>query len=152
MNIKTSKFYHYLSRKKARLYLAAFQVLQLFVPVKYLWHKFAQSGELEHHIHDKWRQTPDFMANTSKLMSYMGYNPESFKEKIVVDVGSGSKLRSKYFKSSKIVAIDPLIDDYIKNILWSDINDAYKSCSVEAEEFVSELKNTADFEIRRAHV
>jgi len=100
---------------------------------------------LEFHKSNDWRNTQDFLDQTTYLMDYFGYSPEDFKDEIVIDLGCGSKLRSKFFKHGKIVAIDPLADDYIKNVPWSDINTATQYYSKPAEELIPELENCACF-------
>ncbi len=144
LKIKETAFYLWLSKVKWLLVLKGFKILRMFVPMKYLWSAFAQKGELEHHMRNKFRQSGDFMKHTEKLFSLVGYTRESFRNKVVVDLGSGSKLRSRYFEGSKIVAIDPLNKQFLENIQWSDLDKAYKMFSAPAEEFISEIENVAD--------
>jgi len=145
MHVKKTKFYYHLARAKRKILRAGYLILRFLFPTKFLWKIFAQSGELDFHKENKWRQTDEFMEHTDKLMKRMGYNENSFQGKVLVDMGNGSKLRSKYFKDSLIIAIDPLNDEFIKNIEWSDVREAYKCFSVPAEEMVDEIVGTADF-------
>ncbi|HLA04450.1 MAG TPA: methyltransferase domain-containing protein [Syntrophales bacterium] len=112
---------------------------------KLLWKIFSQSGELDFHKNNKWRQSADFMKQTDYLFRLFGYQPDSFKDKFVIDIGSGSKLRSKFFTGSKIIAIEPLADSFVKELSWSDLKDAHKFFSSPAEEFHNELSGTGDF-------
>ena len=145
MTFKQTNFYMFLAQMKKKILRFGYLIMRFLFPIKFLWKLFAQKGELEHHVGDEWRQTEDFMVHTGKLMLRMKYTENSFKNKIVVDMGNGSKLRSKFFKDSKIIAIDPLNDDFRKNIEWSDVGDAYKCFSVPAEEMIDEIAGVADF-------
>jgi 2-polyprenyl-3-methyl-5-hydroxy-6-metoxy-1,4-benzoquinol methylase len=110
-----------------------------------LWKTWSQKNELNFHKNNTWRKTKDFINQTEYIMNFFGYSPEMFKNETIIDLGCGSKLRSKFFINSKIVAIDPLANDFINSIEWSNLKDTAKYYSVPAEEVIPELKNTAKF-------
>ena len=110
-----------------------------------MWKLLAQKGELRFHKIDHFRQTAEFMAETEALMNFFGYTEDSFSGATIIDLGCGSKLRSKYFRSAKIVAIEPLANDFMSQIDWCDIKDAVKLFRLPAEEFIPELEDTANF-------
>lgn len=112
---------------------------------KLLWQFFSQRGELKFHVGNDWRTTEDFMKQTKYLMNYFGYSSSDFGNEFLIDLGCGPKLRSHYFEKSKIIAIDPLIDDYLSQISWSDIKKAWKYYSCPAEKFIPELQNSVRF-------
>jgi 2-polyprenyl-3-methyl-5-hydroxy-6-metoxy-1,4-benzoquinol methylase len=112
---------------------------------KILWKMWSQKNELEFHKSNDWRNTQDFLDQTTYIMNQFGYSPDDFKNEIIIDLGCGSKLRSNFFKNAKIVAIDPLAEDFIKNVPWNDICTAAKYYSKPAEELIPELENSATF-------
>ena len=114
---------------------------------KFLWYFGSQKSELSEHIGyaGQYRQMPQFMENANKLFKFFGYKPEDFEDKFVLDVGAGSKLKSRYFNKAKIIAIEPLADKFIDNLEWSDLNYAYKVYSKPAEYLIEDLKNKVDF-------
>ena len=85
------------------------------------------------------------MAETKKLFYWWEYSRSAFEGKVVVDLGAGSKLRSKYFEGARLIAIEPLADRYLQGIKWCDLKDAEETYSVPAEELVPQVKGRADF-------
>ena len=109
-----------------------------------LWLKQAQNKEFEFHLTNEWRQSDKFIEDTKKLFEYFHFNSERFHNNLVVDLGAGSRLRSKFFQGARIVAIEPLADRFLTQIEWSDLRDAWRLCSIPAEQFVDEVEGTAD--------
>ena len=112
---------------------------------KRAWEKEAQPGELAFHQTNEWRNTANFMKQTIKLMEGLGYKRTMFKDQLMIDLGCGSKLRSKFFTKALIVGIEPLGNDFIKTVPWNDLIDAYKLFSVPAEKTIKELEGKAQF-------
>jgi 2-polyprenyl-3-methyl-5-hydroxy-6-metoxy-1,4-benzoquinol methylase len=108
------------------------------------WKREAQEGEFFFHLKDQWRQTPDFMDQTRRLFGHFGFSPDAYVGKRIIDLGAGSKLRTKYFVGAKIVAIEPLADRFMKEIPWCDLAEADRVHSKPAEERVAECVAAAD--------
>ncbi len=108
------------------------------------WEKRAQVGEFQFHVSNKWRQSDEFMGQTIKLFDYFGFTRDEYRDKTVVDLGAGSKLRSKYFNGANIVVIEPLAEKFIKEIAWCDLSDASVVYSLPAERRIDECLNVAD--------
>tara|TARA_X000000368_G_scaffold41010_1_gene29674 strand:+ start:8628 stop:9281 length:654 start_codon:yes stop_codon:yes gene_type:complete len=109
------------------------------------WKNKAQKFELNFHINNEWRPSEDFENHSRLLFNFFGFKEDSFTSKNILDLGAGSKLRTKYFKGSKIFVIEPLADEFIKNIEWCDLMDAEKVYSIASEEVVAELVNNIDY-------
>ena len=109
------------------------------------WKNKAQNFELNFHINNNWRPSDDFEKHSQLLFNYFGFNQNSFEGKNILDLGAGSKLRTKYFIGAKIYVIEPLANDFIEKIEWCDLKDAEKVYSIASEEFVSELENKIDY-------
>ncbi|MFK7810735.1 MAG: class I SAM-dependent methyltransferase [Saprospiraceae bacterium] len=109
------------------------------------WEKEAQKGEFEFHKGNKWRNSPRFMQDTILLFDSFGFSRDQYKGKTVLDLGAGSKLRCKYFQGAKLIAIEPMADDCVREIPWTDLTDAEGLYSIPAEEFVPELEEQVDF-------
>ena len=113
-------------------------------PMEYKW-KVAQRLELEWHKKSNWRRSNNFLVHTEVLLSKWGYLPSDYAQNLIIDLGCGSRLRSKFFKNAKIIAIDPLAENFIKYVDYSDIRDAYRVYSLPAEKFILEIENKIDF-------
>jgi hypothetical protein len=61
-----------------------------------------------------------------------------------IDVGSGSRLRTLFFKGARIAAIEPLAQRFIAEVEWQDLDQAAEIYPVPAEEDIPELHNRAD--------
>src|SRR5262249_21694517 len=64
--------------------------------------------------------------------------------KTVVDLGAGSKLRTKYFEGARLIAIEPLAKRFIETIPWCDLGSADRVFSSPGEEPLAELHCQAD--------
>lgn len=110
-----------------------------------VWRIVAQTGELRFHQQNRWRQSPAFMTQTATLFSWWGYDSRKFDGRLIVDIGAGSRLRSRYFEGARIVAVEPLADRFASTIEWSDLREAFEVHSVAAEEFLAHLEGAASF-------
>ncbi|MFA7289122.1 MAG: methyltransferase domain-containing protein [Melioribacteraceae bacterium] len=122
-------------------------VLQLekFPKLKhFFWVYLSQKKEFRFHKKDNWRRTQDFLKQNDFLFKHWGFNEFDYENKVIIDIGAGSKLRSKYFRGSKIIAIEPLADKFVKKIDFCDLREAYKIYSLPAENMIEELKGIAD--------
>ena len=119
------------------------KVIECF-PLKFRW-RLAQMVEMEFHRRNIWRKSKNFMINTRLLLTGWGYTPLDFAGKQIIDLGAGSKLRSKFFQNARIIAIEPLAKKFIKEVGHSDLKDAYQVYSFPAEKFIQELENKIDF-------
>lgn len=108
------------------------------------WEKDAQTGEFDFHRKDRWRQTDDFVGQSDRLFRHFGFEPRQFVGKTVVDLGAGSKLRTKFFQGSRLLVIEPLADRFLAEIDWTDLRDAAAVHSVPAEQCVESLVGEVD--------
>lgn len=125
-----------------------FQSADKLVKINYsqkVWEKQAQAGELDFHKVNTWRNSPEFMIDTALLLDGFGFTPSDYIDRTILDLGAGSKLRSKYFKESRIIVLEPLANKFIKEIDWCDLDTAKVVYSIPAEQLVEELINTIDF-------
>jgi 2-polyprenyl-3-methyl-5-hydroxy-6-metoxy-1,4-benzoquinol methylase len=111
------------------------------------WSKQAQEGEFRFHAGNKWRQSEDFMAQTIGLFDSFGFSRRQYDGRTIIDLGSGSKLRTKYFQGARIIAIEPLADRFMVEIEWCDLKDASEVYSVPAEERIEQCRGRADLVI-----
>ena len=112
---------------------------------KELWKEQSQKGEFDFHKTNTWRQSTKFMEDTILLFDSFGFSRQDYAGKKVVDLGAGSKLRSKYFEHAEWIAIEPMADDCIREIEWCDLEDAKAVYSLPAEDLIPELVNEVDF-------
>lgn len=110
------------------------------------WEEKAQPGELDFHKRDKFRPSGGLEKETDSLFRGLGFYPEQYKGKFVIDAGCGSKLRTKFFLQSHIVGIDPLASAY-SDIEWSNLSEAYRIYSVPLEDNIAELNSLGDLVI-----
>lgn len=108
------------------------------------WKNTAQVGEFQFHARNEWRQSDEFTNQTIKLFDYFGFKRDEYQNKTVIDLGAGSRLRSKYFERANIIAIEPLADKFIAEISWCDLSDASAVYSVPAEHQIAQCINAAD--------
>lgn len=108
------------------------------------WEMLAQKGEFQYHKKNKWRQTEAFAKDTARLFEHFGFHQAALRGKTIIDLGAGSRLRTRYFQDAKIIAIEPLGDKFRNELTWSDLNEAAALYSVPAENYVKELEATAD--------
>lgn len=111
------------------------------------WATVAQEGEFRFHKNDKWRQTEDFVNQTDRLLRHFGFTPEQYAGRTVVDVGAGSKLRTKFFTGAHLVVVEPLADRFIKEIPTCDLSEAAEVHSTPAEQLIDDLVGRADLVI-----
>lgn len=112
---------------------------------KLLWKSVAQTSEFAFQREDTWRQTGDFLNQTVTLLTSWGYRREDFADQLIVDLGAGSKFRSKFFSRARIVAIEPLASRFLRSIEWTDLKDAYRVYACEAEKELPELAGQVHF-------
>ncbi len=62
----------------------------------------------------------------------------------MVDVGAGSKLRTRYFEGAELVAIEPLADRFLRELPWCDLREAAEIYAVPAEDRVEACVGRAD--------
>lgn len=108
------------------------------------WERQAQEGELRFHKRDRWRQTADFAAQTDRLFRHFGFRPDDYAGKTVIDVGAGSKLRTRFFTGARLVVVEPLADRFLAEIRTCDLADAAEVHSRPAEQLIESLVGTAD--------
>lgn len=113
-----------------------------FAP-QFFWTKVAQPGEFSFHKRNRLRNGPRFARESTKLFEGFGFSSDDFAGRVVVDLGAGSKLRTKFFKDAKIAVIEPLADRFRNEIEWSDLKDAWQCHSVPAEQRVQALVGQA---------
>nr|WP_250811703.1 methyltransferase domain-containing protein [Neorhizobium tomejilense] len=110
------------------------------------WSSEAQSGELAFHKRPNFRSDEaGFNEANARLFKSLSYKEDQFAGKTVVDLGAGSKLRGKYFKGSRIVAIEPLASKFMEEVAWNDLKDADEVYSEPAEKLIEGLVGRADF-------
>jgi 2-polyprenyl-3-methyl-5-hydroxy-6-metoxy-1,4-benzoquinol methylase len=116
----------------------------------FLWKYIAQPLELQFHIHDGSRRGPDseqFKREIADLFEYFGFRPDQYSNKTIVDIGAGSHLTTSFFRDARIVAVEPLGDQYLKEIPSCGLSKAHKVYSCPAETRIEELRAAADFAI-----
>lgn len=107
------------------------------------WKKESQSGELVFHMNDKFRPSGELDRESEILFNQWGFGENDYANKLIIDAGCGSMLRTKYFRDSIIVGIEPLAHEYSK-IDWCDLQLAKAIYAVPLEEHLGELINVAD--------
>jgi|GEM_PF-2343270 2-polyprenyl-3-methyl-5-hydroxy-6-metoxy-1,4-benzoquinol methylase len=113
------------------------------VPIR-RWLNVAQKAELIHHKSGKGRESGYFHIQTARLFIHLGFTPEQYRGKVVIDIGAGSRLRTLFFKDAYIVAIEPLAEVFMKEIEWCDLHKAQELYCRPAEEFIEALRNRGD--------
>ena len=111
------------------------------------WQDKAQPGEFNWHVKNKWRPSPAFMEQTIGLFDWFGFHREQYAGRTVIDLGAGSKLRTKYFLDARLVAIEPLADRFRAEIDWCDLDDAAVVEALPAEQLIDAHVRTADLVI-----
>lgn len=90
----------------------------------WVWRRLSQPGELAFHQQNDWRASPAFMEETVHLLEGFGFHRGDFAGELIVDLGAGSKLRSRFFTDAKIIAIEPLADEF-RHIHFCDYDQAH---------------------------
>jgi 2-polyprenyl-3-methyl-5-hydroxy-6-metoxy-1,4-benzoquinol methylase len=111
------------------------------------WLCKAQEGEFRFHEKNKWRQSEDFIEQTIRLFDSFGFFRAQYEGKTIIDLGAGSKLRTKYFSGANLIVIEPLAERFLQEIEWCDLRDAHEVYSTPAEMEVKECLNRADLVI-----
>ncbi len=114
----------------------------------FLWKNFAQPGELHFHqgVGSEYRLSQEFHLQSKFLFEKFGLYNDQFRGKNVLDLGSGSRLRSSYFDSSQLYVIEPLANDYMK-LPQSDLHSAFFVSSKPAEDFCNDVEGKIDLVI-----
>jgi hypothetical protein len=84
------------------------------------------------------------MDQTEKLFTHFGFSHDDYKGRVVIDVGGGSKLRTKYFVGARLFVIEPLAERFMQEIRWCDLADAERVFSMPAEEHIEACEDSAD--------
>lgn len=100
-------------------------------------HFIAQRG-------NTWRQSERFTTDTEALFRHFGFQPGDYVGRRVLDLGAGSRLRTRFFEGAEIVALEPLADRFLDEVSWSDLGDADRVYALPAEERIPELEGSAD--------
>lgn len=111
------------------------------------WQRRAQQGELKFHRQNTWRPSARFMEQTASLFEHFGFHPADYAGQTVLDLGAGSKLRTRYFRDARLIAVEPLADRFRADISWCDLDDADAVYSTPAEELLPECVGQADLVI-----
>jgi SAM-dependent methyltransferase len=107
------------------------------------WTNRAQPGELAWHQTDQWRRSDDFMVDSARLFEHFGFAPNDFAGRVVLDLGAGSRLRTRYFEGARIVAVEPLAEQF-RVLDFSDLDTAYEVHATPAEEFLPQWEGKVD--------
>mgnify|MGYP003706022543 CR=1 FL=1 len=110
------------------------------------WKNKSQIGELDFHMSEdsiSWRHSKDFREHSQRLFENFELYASDWEGKTVLDLGAGSMLRTKYFNKSNLIAIEPLGEQFVKNISGTDLNNC-TLYSVPAEQFIEELDSKID--------
>ncbi len=108
------------------------------------WRSTAQEGELSFHKKPNVRSGGQWEADTDRKWTTFGFDRDGWADKLIVDVGAGSRLRTKWFQGARIAAIEPLGDRFVKEVEWQDLDQADELYSVPAEDEIPELVGRAD--------
>lgn len=112
---------------------------------KMMWRRFRQNGEFNFHKNQAWRPKEDFLTEVSGILEHLGYGRNQFGGQIVLDVGAGSQLLTRFFEGAYIIAIEPLADKFLTELDWCELKDADEVYSVPAEQRLRNLVEQVDF-------
>jgi SAM-dependent methyltransferase len=104
----------------------------------------AQDLEFEYHAADLWRRSDNFELETSALLQGFGLNREGYAGRTIIDLGAGSRMRTKYFTGARLIAIEPLANRYMREIAWCDLGDCEEVYTQPAETYLPECAGRAD--------
>jgi SAM-dependent methyltransferase len=107
------------------------------------WQREAQPGELAFHEEDQWRRSDDFPVDSARLFGHFGLGAHDYADKTVLDLGAGSRLRTRYFEGAHLIAVEPLAEQFRK-LDFSDLDAADELYATPAEEFLSQCVNRVD--------
>jgi SAM-dependent methyltransferase len=114
---------------------------------RFLWRLVAQQGEYKFHRQDERRSEEDLMREVSLVFGRYGYAPDEFKGKVVVDIGAGSHLVTRYFQDAYLIAVEPLADKFMRTIPWCKLKLAKEVYARPAEDRLAEVVGRVDFAI-----
>ncbi len=121
--------------------------LMRFRPVrKVVWRYVSQPGERTFHQENEWRRSADFVTQTDLLFRGWGFEPIDMAGKRVLDLGAGSRLRTKFFAGAEIIVIEPLANDY-REIDFCDLDEAAEVHAIPAEQDLPHLHGTIDLAV-----
>ena len=107
------------------------------------WAGPAQDHEFAYHATHKGRRSPQFAVNSARFWQHFGFRADQFAGQTIVDIGAGSKLRTRYFEGARVIAVEPLADRY-RTLDFCDLDTAEACYSVPGETLVPQLVNQAD--------
>lgn len=107
------------------------------------WASEAQEGEFAFHAANQWRRSSQFLIDNARLWEHFGFDANQLAGRVLVDIGAGSRLRTRYFVGARIFAIEPLASRFV-TLDFSDLSSAEAYYSVPAETLVPELVGKAD--------
>lgn len=109
------------------------------------WKSEGLESELAFHKRNKWRVSPEFLEDSYELFKKIGINDfKIFQGLNVLDAGCGSKLRTAIFEGCQLYGSDPLADQYMSEIEWSDLNKCVDVFSVASEQFIPSISEKMD--------
>jgi hypothetical protein len=112
----------------------------------HVWSK-AQDGELRYHLENAAQLATGFEQNNAVMLKGFGFGMADYVGKNVVDIGAGSRLRTRFFEGAHVFVIEPLAERYMNDVSGCDLCVADRVYAVPAEEVVPELINIADLVI-----
>lgn len=107
------------------------------------WQRSAQPGELAFHQQDRYRRGVRFAVDSARIFGHFGLGAHDYQAKTILDLGAGSRLRTRYFQGAHLIAVEPLADEYRK-LDFSDLDEADEVYAVAAEQFLPECDNRVD--------
>ena len=107
------------------------------------WTDKAQPGELAFHQTDQFRRSDEFIVNSARLFGHFGFAATDYAGRVVLDLGAGSRLRTRYFEGARIVAVEPLAVQF-RALDFSDLDTAYEVHATPAEEFLPQWEGKVD--------
>jgi SAM-dependent methyltransferase len=108
------------------------------------WKQTAQPGELAFHKSKNIRSGAQWVSGNKVFWRNQGFSPKGWEGKVIVDVGAGSRLRTLFFKGAHIVAIEPLAQEFLKEVEWQDLDKAAEIHASPAEVLIPGLVGRAD--------
>jgi SAM-dependent methyltransferase len=108
------------------------------------WQERAQEGELAFHKRPNVRSSTGWDDDTHRKWTTFGFERDGWNEKLIVDVGAGSRLRTRWFTGARVAAIEPLGEQFINEVEWQDLAGADELYPVPAEQHIPELVGRAD--------
>ena len=107
------------------------------------WQRQAQPGEFAFHEQDRWRRSDDFSVDSARLFRHFGLGAGDYEGRTVLDLGAGSRLRTRYFEGAHLIALEPLAEQF-RRLEFSDLDTADELHATPAEELVPQCVNRVD--------